>query len=255
MKVFISIVCMAFLSLHALSQYNENRQYFTGALIITDPGGAGGNVMNGVMVDPSWKIRVGMSGDAWKGNEAIKGTIFYNDEMNKGYIKLEGDKTPRSVSLRYNIYSHEINFMQDKTELVLDASIPVHEFGYAVTSDDVQKNIVFRSGYPAVRTNTTKTFYEVIVDKDIALLKYETKKILEKKDERGAAEKVVLDSESWFIYDAASNSIAEIKKNKNALAEALPQYAGRIKEITESKGLKLKSDADWSILLDALAAK
>jgi hypothetical protein len=145
-----------------------------------DPTAANGNAMNGFMVDPSWKTKVGQAGDAWKGNEAIKGTIFYNEELNKGYIKLEGDKTPKNVSLRYNIYSHEINFMQDKTELVLDASIPVHEFGYTVINDDVQKNIVFRSGYPAVGNNTIKTFYEVVADKDVALLKYTTKKILEK---------------------------------------------------------------------------
>jgi hypothetical protein len=66
---------------------------------------------------------------------------------------------------------------------------------------------------------------------------------------------VIVDSDTWFVYDAVSNSMAEIKKKKNALTEALPQYAGRIKEIAASKGLRLKSDADWIILLDALAAK
>jgi hypothetical protein len=255
MKTLILFVCLALLLQGGKSQDRPSKPYFTGSLIVADPTASGGTAMNGDMIDPSWKARVAQAGDAWKGNEIIKGSIFYNDEMNKGYIMLEGDKAPREVSLRYNVYSHEINFMKDKKELVLDPGTPVHEFGYSIANEDAPKNIVFRSGYPAIGNNTSQTFYEVVAGKEIALLKYTVKKILEKKDDRGAAEKIIVDAESWYIYDAATKTIAEIKRNKNAVAQALPQYAMRIREITEAKGLRLKSDADWTILLNELAAK
>ena len=255
MRPLILFVCLALLLNYCKSQDRPSKPYFTGSLMVTDPTASGGNAMNGDIIDPSWKARVAQAGDAWKGNEIIKGSIFYHDEMNKGYIMLDGDKVPREVSLRYNVYNHEINFIKDKKELVLDPVTPVHEFGYSTANEDASKNILFRSGYPVIGNNTSQTFYEVVAGKEIALLKYTVKKILEKKDDRGAAEKIIIDAESWYIYDESTKTIAEIKKNKNAVAQALPQYATRIKEITEAKGLRLKSDADWTLLLHELAAK
>jgi hypothetical protein len=250
MKSLIVFVCLVLLMHNGNGQDRTPKPYFTGSLMVTDPAVSGGNTMNGNMLDPSWKAKVALAG-----GEIIKGSIFYNDEINKGYIKLAGEKNQREIPLRYNVYSHEINFMKDKTELVLDPAIPVHEFGYTIINEEVPKNIIFRSGYPAIGSNTTQTFYEVVAGKDIVLLKYTIKKILEKKDERGAAEKVIVDTDSWFIYDEASKTMAETKKNKNAFAQAMPQYATRIKEIMETKGLRLKSDADWAILLSELTAK
>jgi hypothetical protein len=210
----------------------------------------------GTMVDPAWRSRVNEAGDAWKGNGyIIKGTIFHNEDMNKGFITLQDGRSAKDVPIRFNQYSHEINYMENNAEMVLDASAPVHEFGYHYTKDYEEISVLFRSGYPAIGNNNNKTFYEVVVDRDIALLKFVTKKILEERTELGALQKVVIDTDTWFIYNAADKNLVEIKKNKNALMEALPQYAEKIKSITEKKKLRLKTDADWSILLIELTNK
>ncbi len=251
----IIILLLMIVCLKANSQNGGTKDYYKGSLMISDPTASSGNAMNGNMIDPSWKAKVAQAGDAWKGGEIIIGSIFSNDEMNKGYIRIQGEKNQRDISLRYNVYSHEKNFLKEKTELVLDPAIPVEEFGYSISTEDGSKNLVFRSGYPPIGKNSTQTFYEVVAGKDIALLKYTVKRILEKKDEHGQAEKVVVDADTWYVYDNASRTIAETKKNKNAVLQALPQYAIRIREITEANSLRLKSDADWTILFTALAAK
>jgi hypothetical protein len=210
----------------------------------------------GTMVDPAWKSRIEEVGDAWKGSGyIIKGTIYFHDDMHKGYITLQNGKSAKDVLIRYNVYTHEISYIEDKIEMILDAVAPVREFGYDYTINDEPRNVIFRSGYPAIGKNTAKSFYQVVVDRDIALLKYTSKKILEERTELGALQKVIIDTDTWFIYNAADNNFAEIKKNKNSLMEALPQYASRIKSIIDAKNLRLKSDADWYILLSELTAK
>jgi hypothetical protein len=235
MKTLSSVACLLLFSFIAMSQY----------------------VQIGTMVDPAWKSRVTEAGNAWKGgdNYIIKGTIYYSEDMHKGYITLQDGRSAKDVFLRYNVYTHEINYLEDKTEMILDPSAPVHEFGYEYTSEDDKKKVLFRSGYPALGKNTVKTFYEVVAGGDIALLKYTSKKILEERTELGALQKVIIDTDSWYIYNAADKNIVEIKKNKNALMEALPGYAVRIKTITDAKGLRLKSNEDWIVLLHELASK
>ncbi len=209
----------------------------------------------GTMVDPSWKSRVEEAGDAWKGNGyLIKGTIYCHDDLHKGYVTLINGRTAKDVLIRYNLYTHEINYLENKIEMILDASAPVHEFGYDYTFRDEPGSIVFRSGYPSMGINTDKTFYQVVVDRSIALLKYTSKKILEERTELGALQKVIIDTDTWFIYNSADKNMVEIKRNKNSLMEALPKYADRIKSIIEAKKLRLKSDADWFILLSELTA-
>lgn len=211
----------------------------------------------GTMVDPGWVSRVKETGDALSNGDGylIKGNIFLHDDMHKGFITLQDGRSAKDVMLRYNLYNHEINYLEDKTEMILDASAPVHEFGYNYSIDDDIKNVLFRNGFPALGKNTSRTFYQVIVDTDIALLKYVSKKILEERTELGALQKVIIDTDSWYIYNAADKTIVEIKRSKNSLLEALPEYAARINAITETKKLRLKSDSDWLILLTELSVK
>ena len=235
MKTLISLASLLLLFFTASSQYEKI----------------------GTMVDPAWVSRVKESGDALSSGDGylIKGTIFFHDDMHKGFITLQDGRSAKDVMIRYNLYNHEINYIEDKIEMILDASAPVHEFGYNYTVDDDTKAVLFRAGFPALGKNNSKTFYQVIVDKDIALLKFTSKKILEERTTLGALQKVIIDTDSWYIYSTTDKTIAEIKRNKSSLMEALPQYAARINTIVDTKKLRLKSDGDWYVLLSELSVK
>lgn len=210
----------------------------------------------GLMVSPAWKTSVQDAGAEWTNKGYIvKGTIYYHDEMHSGYVTLDDGRSAKDVPIRYNLYSHQVSYTENGVEMELDKSAPVHEFGYKYVKDDEQKSVLFRSGYPAIGGNNGRTFYEVVVDGKILLLKFVTKKLLEERTELGALQKVFIDTESWYIYNTADKNMVEIKKNKNGLMEALPQYAAQIKSIIDAKKLKLKSDSDWAVLLNELSAK
>lgn len=215
--------------------------------------GPGGGL--NTLVDPVWQLSVQVNNEVWRGdgNYTIVGTAFYDEEMRKGYVSFSDGKSASDVLLRYNLYSHQIYYMEDKAEMMLSTAAPVQEFGFSLTKDGVQKNIVFRTGYPAIGKNDSKTFYEVVAGGDIVLLKYTTKRILEESTAQGTKEKVLVDADWWYIYNASDKTMVEIKKNKNSLLEALPQYASRIREIMDTKKLRLKSDQEWAVLLNELS--
>lgn len=204
------------------------------------------------LVDPNWKVRTAHAGASWEPDYGIKGNVFYNEDWNKGYILLSDNHIAKDISLRFNIYSNEIYFMLDSQVLVVSAAVPVSEFGI-YKKNDPNNIAIFRCGYPAVNNNTTKTFYNVVVNAKIALLCHYEKRIMEATNSIGAFERKFIDSETWFIYNSSSNKIIPVKKNKNALVEALPEYADKIQSIIQQNNLKLKSDLEWNILLNKLS--
>ena len=209
---------------------------------------AAGATSTNFVIDPDWKVTTMQAGAAWGAYPNIKGSSFYSEKWNKGYILLKNKLFAKNISLSFNVYDNQIYFLQDSHVLVLNESIPVAEFGL-FDQEDSNKATIFRCGFPPVGRNTEQTYYKVISDHTIALLKHYTKSIVEN---TGTAEKTFLDDETWYVYNYADNKMTAIKKNKNSLTDALPQYAQLIEAITSQKNLKLKKENDWTVLFDEL---
>lgn len=204
------------------------------------------------LVDPNWKTQTMQLGASWEVNNGIKGSPFYGEDWNKGYVLLGDNHIAKNIPLRFNIYTNEIYFLLDSTVLVVSPNIPVAEFGINDKSDS-NKITIFRCGYPAINNNIQKTFYNVVVNNKITLLRHYDKRIMEAANSTGAFERKFIDSESWYIYDSSKNKMVQIKKNKNSLLAALPEYSDKIQTIVQEKNLKLKNEKDWSRLLNELS--
>ena len=219
-----------------------------GKLVNTPAGASRANFM----IDPTWKTFTIEAGAAWGIYSTIKGSSFYNEEWNKGYILLQDKRIAKNISLSFNIYDNQIFYLMDSQVLVLDAAVPVAEFGIYVRKEDSAEITIFRCGYPPINNNNSKTFYQVVSNNKIALLKHYNKSIVEKKNPADVPSKEFVDSETWYVYNTVENKIIPLKKNKNALKNALPQYAGIIETLTQQKKLKLKTDNEWVALFDEL---
>jgi hypothetical protein len=173
-----------------------------------------------------------------------KGTAFYDEKWNRGYIILKNKQGAEDISLSYNVYDNQIYFLKDSNILVPSELTPVEEFGI-YDQIDSGKATIFRCGYSPVGRNTGQTFYVVVSDNKIALLKHCSKSVAESV---GTGEKTFVDAEKWYVYNSKKNKMVAIKKNETSLIKALPKYAGIIHSITSQKNLKLKDETDWNIL-------
>ncbi len=204
------------------------------------------------MVNPDWQARTMEAGALWGTYNSVKGNAFYNDEWDKGYILLRDNRIAQNIFIAFNIYTNEIYYIADSQVLVLDPLIPVAEFGIHDQKEDSTKTTIFRCGYPATDNNTDKTFYKVLVDNKISLLKHYNKKIIERNNQSGVPERAFIDSESWYIFNTREKKIIPIKKNKNSLLTALSQYADKIESILKKRNLKLKTENDWIMRMNEL---
>jgi len=186
-----------------------------------------------------------------KRNYKVEGSAFLHDAWNTGYVKLDNDRVAQNQQLRYNVYSNEIYFLKDSQALVL--TTPVKEFGYSFTTPiGLQKMIFFRNGYKRIDKNTEATFYEVLVDKPLTLLKQHSKKLLEVTSATGVRSYRVEDTETYYVYDEKKKFLYKIKRDLSSVSDALPQRTEKINQVATEKNLKFKTDEELIVLFEAL---
>lgn len=204
------------------------------------------------VLDRDWKTEVVTAGGSLEPAANTRGSLFFNEDWNNGFVLLKGSQIAKNVSIRFNSYTNQIYFKKDDKVLVLDASVPVIGFGLEGGSDDPGRTTVFLCGYPASGPRNANTFYEVVAFGRLSLLKFHSKKILEEKDQNRVPIKAVIDADYWFVFDSSANTMTEIRHNKNSLLESSPVYAPSIRQVLDEKKLKLKADEDWPVLFDEL---
>lgn len=112
----------------------------------------------------------------WQGHEYatkqfsdIDGSPFLYDEWYRGKIISPQGLVLDGIMIKYEAYSETIIYLSGgKTFEVSDGA---ETFVIYPATDGMKDSLFFRGGYPAVDLNTPKTFYEVLADGKLALLK------------------------------------------------------------------------------------
>ncbi len=112
----------------------------------------------------------------WQGHEYatkqfsdIDGNPFLFDEFYRGRIVSAEGLVLDGIMVKYEAYSETIVYlMGGRTFEVSDGAAT---FVLYPATDGMKDSLFFRGGYPAADNNTSRTFYEVLADGKIALLK------------------------------------------------------------------------------------
>ena len=157
----------------------------------------------------------------------VKGNPYLSNTWDKGTVKLKdtpGDFT--GMELMYDQVSDKLLFKKgdDKFEFLL----PVESF----TIGEGPSVQVFKSGFPPVLNNTEKSFYEVLKDGQIKLLKQTKKEVVITKGYNQVTEKRYDQRLRYFVLD--SNKIYEIKPTKKGIATAISEQGLKANELLVS---------------------
>ena len=181
-----------------------------------------------------------------------EGSVFLHSRWDTGYVQLQNGTVVPKLPLRYNVYSDQLYYLTDSVELVIQDLVP--EFGYAYTSETGEtKSILFRSGYPPIGNNSNNSFYEVLVDGDISLLKKYSKHLRQQGLATGIISYKIEDTEAWYGYSKSRNTIIRIKKNAGTLMGLLGAVSSnKADELIKSDNLKLNTEKDLIRLFEML---
>ena len=173
--------------------------------------------------------------------ENVSGSPYLNPEWITGKVIMSDAKRYEGVSLKYDQINDDVIFKgKDGTALAVDY---VKEFKLAPYGE-IADSTVFRSGFPAVKSNSAKSFYEVMVDGKSKLLKKTIKTINTSREYNSATvDKTVVGTTNYYLVNQAGN-IVFISKDKKSVLRELPGKETELNAFIASNKLNLKNDAD-----------
>ena len=163
----------------------------------------------------------------------IQGTPYLFDDWLPGSVTTESGKTYDNLKLKYNIRFSQLLFLNQDNQ-PLSFKEPVKAFTI--------KNITFAKGFPPVDTQTTSTFYQVLADGKIKLLKY-TKKVIEERQTYGATamEKSYRAMQSYYLLK--DDKIIRVRADKKPILATLSDHAAQLDAYIKDNKVNLKDDA------------
>lgn len=175
----------------------------------------------------------------------IQGSPFLLPDWQWGAVKFKNGKFAKDLQLRYNVFKNVLYFQRN--EAMLEFVQPVQEFilGYIKEGDSVA--LVFRNGYPGIEKNNGDTYYEVLADGTMQLLKQYQKNLLTYKPYNQAEKQEFSDKERLFLL--RNGSMQPIKKDKESILSALPTHAEKIRQWCEQHKSKLKTEKEIAGLI------
>ena len=173
------------------------------------------------------------------GETNIEGTRFLLEDWMPGVIYMKDGHKADKFLLKFDFYSNELLFLHEDKPLVVVN--PVKEF---VIIPTIGAPFLFRRGYQPVERNDELSYYQVMQDGPVSLLKFTSKTINERKEYNKAGSiKEYASSINYFI--AKSNGeIIKIKKDKTSLLSAIGDADGKLQAWVEKNKIRCKTEED-----------
>src|SRR5471030_420071 len=148
--------------------------------------------------------------DVKESDPEVQGTPYLFDDWMPGLVITETGKTYANLKLKYDTRSNQIIFLGNDDK-PMNFAEPLNSF--------VINNMRFAKGFTPVDLQTSSTFYEVLADGKVKLLKY-FRKVVEERQSYGAPiEKKY--KESQYYYIARDNQMITVRPDKKTVLAAL----------------------------------
>ncbi|RZK41460.1 MAG: hypothetical protein EOO90_11175 [Pedobacter sp.] len=176
----------------------------------------------------------------------MDGSPYLSEKWQNGTVIFASGKIVKDVALKYDQVKDELLFSgKDNEEYYFNEAVA--EFTLKGENDKIS---VFKNGFPVLKNLTKNSFYEILVDGEVKLLKKNIKTINESKEFNSATTtRSIEENLSYYIFKA--NSLVQLKKGDlKSLASALdPQKSEAIIEFARNNKLNLNKEEDLKKLL------
>ena len=172
----------------------------------------------------------------------VQGSPYLFNDFLKSSIKFTNGKVINNVAIKYDQIKDEITFVGvNGGEYYF--SDPVSEFSLSYINNQTAIDRLFRSGFNSFKNFNHNSFYEVLVDGNIKLLRKNAKIISEIK-EYNSATSIKIINENIGYYISKHNEIIQLKKNNiKSLIEALDSNKSTsLLEFSKKENLNIENE-------------
>lgn len=184
------------------------------------------------------RVTAPLSSPPRENNDDIQ-SRFMNQEWSPGFVQFKSSRPVMQVPLIFDADNNMLYYQQGG--VIMEFVDSIYQFSMQLVRNNDSNFAFFRNSYPNIQSNTGQTFYEVIVDGNIQLLKCRAKTIYMFKEPDILDKKRPLHKELLFAF-LPGNKIVVIKKDIGDIVAKMPEYAQRIKEIADKYKLKVRSE-------------
>ena len=172
----------------------------------------------------------------------VEGHPFLENDWLNGSVLLDNRNV--AAKLKFNVYQNQLLY-QDKNGQALELKNKFNRFTL-INADSAISNInpiVFVRGYPANNRQTDSSFYQLIADGPVQLLKFYKKTINEDRDYYSS---VVTSSYkvSRMYYVFKNNRLKEIWPNKKTLLKLFEDHGDAMDTYFKNNNVDFRSDLD-----------
>ncbi|KEQ31789.1 hypothetical protein N180_12030 [Pedobacter antarcticus 4BY] len=171
--------------------------------------------------------------------ENLNGSTYLFDNWEPGIVKLGNGSVLKDIELKFDMVN-EVVLFKGKNGETLRFVEDVKEFTFLTP----QNHKIFRSGFGLVKGATGDTYYEILFDGTIKLLKRTKKLIIESKGYNSATVNKNVDSLVKYYYVNENGKIEEFKTAKKPIISLLSSRAKEIENLIAAEHLDLKNDID-----------
>jgi hypothetical protein len=181
----------------------------------------------------------------------VGGSPFLSEDFKPATVELGQGRIVTDVPVKFNTFNNAILIKKNGAELKLD-------FFEGVSYDEKQndgstKHFMFKAGYPEIDGHNDNSIYQVLsMGPKVHLLKYISQKVEEVPTLGDYSRREIVTTVQLYVYVPGAGIKKISKTSKQAVADALPQLSSQIDEIAKTKGLRLKSESDISVLVEEL---
>ena len=181
--------------------------------------------------------------------ENVEGSPMFSPDWNLANVTLQNGKVAKDVPVQFNLNDNQLYFKKD--DIILVFVDPVASFEFAYSDNGVKRLAHFSNGYPAIQKNTEETYYQVLANGPMQLLKYAYKKPAQIAEYNQTSKYEYQLWKELYAYNTSTKKIVKIK-DKLSLTSSFPAYANAINDYAAQKNSKLKTEAELIDLFNAL---
>jgi hypothetical protein len=184
-----------------------------------------------------------------KSHTDVEGSAYLYDDWMPGSVKLANGVTNNApMLLRYDVVDDQL-FFKDKAGETMAFVVPVKDFTIEAFENDVTVIRHFRSGYNNIEGNTPSSFFEVLSDGKIQLIKKINKVVFETQN-IGSASKTrsFLDKTKYYLVN--NGKALQVKNDKKSLLAALGDKQAQMEDYIKTNKINFKSDTQLGKLVD-----
>lgn len=179
----------------------------------------------------------------------IQGTPFLIDNWTDADLLLINGNSCKQVKLKLNIENDELNYLDSAKQTVVLKKGLIKTIHLFITQPGKTDTLVFKNGYPKIDNADTGTYFQVLADGKITLLKLHRKAItVLKNDLSGQVEKEFTTYTDYYVF--YNNEIKLLKRNKQFISDLMKDKKGFVENNIEGKNINFKNIESLQRLID-----